>query len=187
MIALVFITMTPIDYICQLSNSCQAHALYAISLYRGFNDFVINVFHNLPITWNYRNMQSSAAKDAYFKPMHKTTNYTQKYLLSCLKSFLSILLFFENSTSKTSGLLFIFIHVSRSHAHFSNDEIHIFCKPERPTLVFFSWTPEKPTIKPDLMSAVSRHTCFLAWKRIPPSNRSLLVQPVGFIGPLSHV
>jgi len=61
---------------------------------------------------------------------------------------LSILLFFENSSSKASRLLFIFIQVSMGHAHFSNDEIRISCEPDRPTLLFFSWrTPEKPAMK----------------------------------------
>jgi len=51
---------------------------------------------------------------------------------------LSTLLFFENSSSKASGLLFIFVHVSMGHAHFSNDEIHISCEPDRPNWVFLS-------------------------------------------------
>ena len=49
-----------------------------------------------------------------------------------------MVLFFENSSNKASGLLFIFIHVSMGHAHFSTDEICISCEPDRPIWVFFS-------------------------------------------------
>ena len=42
---------------------------------------------------------------------------------------LAIVLFFENSPNKASGLLFIFIHVSIGYAHFTNNEIHISWEP----------------------------------------------------------
>ena len=40
------------------------------------------------------------------------------------------MLFFENSYSKAFRLLFIFVHVSMGHAHFSTDKIHISCEPD---------------------------------------------------------
>jgi len=61
----------------------------------------------------------------------KTTHYPQKYLHYFMYS-LSIILFFENSSRKASGLLFIFICVSTNHAHFWRDEICISWEPERP-------------------------------------------------------
>ena len=51
---------------------------------------------------------------------------------------LSIPLFFENSSSKASRLLFLFIRVGTGHAHFSNGEIRISCELDRPTSVFFN-------------------------------------------------
>ena len=33
--------------------------------------------------------------------------------------------FFENSSNKACGLLFIFVHISKGHAHFQNNEIRI--------------------------------------------------------------
>ena len=93
------------------------------------------------------------------------TNYAPKYLLSCI-----ILWKFA------SELLFIFIHASTGHAHFSNDKIHISCKPDRPTSVFFNFQcfPDGKACyesHADSMSVVSSHTRFLAWK----TNRSLLI------------
>ena len=61
-------------------------------------------------------------------------HYTQNIVLTIYR--LSIVLFFENSSSKASGLLFIFAHVSTGHAHFQNDEICIPWMPMRPSTVF---------------------------------------------------
>ena len=49
----------------------------------------------------------------------------------------SIILFFENSSSKASGLPFIFVCVSTGHAHFSTNEIHISCEPRQGNLGVF--------------------------------------------------
>ena len=65
-------------------------------------------------------MLLSVAKDAYLNNCSKTTHYAHNYLLNCS------ILFFLNSSSKASGLLFIFVHVSTGHAHFPNDEIYTF-------------------------------------------------------------
>ena len=46
-------------------------------------------------------------------------------------------LFFENSCSKASRLLLIFICVSMGHAYFQNNEIRISWEPTRPAMVFF--------------------------------------------------
>ena len=46
------------------------------------------------------------------------------------------------------ALYLLFVCKSTGHTHFSNDEIHISCEPERPTLIFFSCRmPEKLTMK----------------------------------------
>ena len=78
----------------------------------------------------------SVAKNANLNNCSKTTHYAQKYLLNCFS--LSIVLFFKNSSSKAFRLLFIFVHVSTGHAHFSTDEICISCEPDGLTSVFFS-------------------------------------------------
>jgi len=68
-------------------------------------------------------------------------------IFSTVYSF-SIMLFFENSFRKASGLLFIFIHVSTCHAHFCRDKIQVSWGPERPTPVFVSSRmPEKLDLK----------------------------------------
>ena len=68
-------------------------------------------------------------------------------IFSAVYSF-SIMLFFENSFSKASGVLFIFIHVSMCHAHFCRDKIQVSWGPERPTPVFVSSRmPEKLDLK----------------------------------------
>ena len=64
--------------------------------------------------------------------------YQQIYLLTQLFYSLSVKSFFENSSSKASRLLIIFVSVNMGPAHFSNDKIRISCEPDRPTSVFFS-------------------------------------------------
>jgi len=76
------------------------------------------VCHNLRITWISRNTLLSVVKDAHLNNCSKAAQCTQKYLLNCFS--LSVVLFFENSSSKASVLLFIFARVSMGHAHFSN-------------------------------------------------------------------
>jgi len=89
---------------------------------------------------------------------------------------LSILLFFENSSSKASGLLFIFVCVSTGYAHFSNDEICISCEPDRPTSVFFSCeTAVNMVRKSGLKSVESCSARFSTEKRNPPLSKSLPV------------
>ena len=76
------------------------------------------------------------------RPLYQFTcknNILRLEITSQLYYSLSGTSFFENSFSKASGLLLIFVHVSKGHAHFSNNEmLHISCEPDRPTSVFFS-------------------------------------------------
>ena len=51
---------------------------------------------------------------------------------------LSAILFFEYSSTKASGLFFIFVRVSADHAHFQNNVIHVSQQPKRPIWVFFN-------------------------------------------------
>ena len=76
----------------------------------------------------------SVAKDAYSNNCCKATPYAQE----CLLNHLSIILFFVNSSSKASKLLFIFVHISMGHAHFSTDEIPISCELDRLIWVYLS-------------------------------------------------
>ena len=79
----------------------------------------------------------NVVKDVYLNNFSKTTHYAQNHLL------LVFPLFFENSSSKASGLFFIFVCVSTDHA---NDEM-----PIRPSMVVFGCRmPEKSTRKADL-------------------------------------
>jgi len=89
------------------------------------------------ISWfvNYLDFPKYAVKGwVLWNNCSKTTHYAQKYLFYSL----SIILFFENSSSKTSGLLFIFVLISTGHTHFSTDKLHISCESDSPTWVFFS-------------------------------------------------
>ena len=64
---------------------------------------------------------------------------------------LSIVLFLYNYSSKASGLLFILVHVSTSHAHFPNNEIRIPWMPMRSSMLFFGCKmSEKSTKKAGL-------------------------------------
>ena len=133
--------------------------------YRVFNDFVINVFNNFWIT---SKIPSQVLLG--MRILNKCTKQQIMHRNIFLAVYsLSILLFFENSSNKASGLLFIFVHVCTDHAHFSNDKICISCEPDRPTLLFSVEEHRKSLLwKPDSMSMVSCHTRFLAWKRNPP-------------------
>ena len=85
---------------------------------------------------------------------------------------LSVTSFFKSSSSKASRLLFIFACVSMGYIHFSNDEIPIYCEPDRPTLVLYSCEMAvNTTRKPggDLLGLVSTQ------KRNPPLSKSLPV------------
>ena len=77
-------------------------------LYLGFPKYVVNVL-----------------KEAY-------STITPKQHITSLPSYL----FFENSSSKASGLLFIFVHVRAGHAYFPNDEIRIPCMSIRHGMLF---------------------------------------------------
>ena len=85
------------------------------------------------LLWISRNTLLSVAKDVPALKQH----ITHRSIFLTVYS-LSIVLFFKNSFSKASMLLFTFVCVSVGHAHFSTDEIRISCEPDRPTWVFFS-------------------------------------------------
>ena len=98
-------TWCPIDlqHLC-----CKAFIKKSI---QSFNDFVLNAFHNLQITCNSRNV---------LLRMHIFNNCTKQQIthraifLTVLQSFYLIIL-----SCKAFGLLFIFVHVSMGHTHFS--------------------------------------------------------------------
>ena len=91
-------------------------------------------------------MLSSVAKDMYLKNHSKATHYPQNYLLNFF-----IVLLFENSPNKASGLPFIFVRMSTGHAHFVIDEICISWVPMEPSMVFFTCRiPEKSAKKSGL-------------------------------------
>ena len=123
--------------------------------------------------------------------MHIVKNCTKQTAIpSWLLYSLSIILFFENSSSKASGLLFIFCSRKyRSCPLFKQQDRYAIPV----SLIFlircFSVEEYQKSLlwKPDLMSMASHQTHFLVWKRNPPSNRSLLVQKliVRILGPLS--
>ena len=85
-----------------------------------------------------------------------------------------VLLSLENSSSKASRLLFIFIRISTDHAHFPNDEIRIPWMPMSPSMVVFSSRmPEKLTRKRTSKSVSCCYTRFLIQKRNQPSRQKL--------------
>jgi len=72
---------------------CNVLNFYIATVYRVLNNFVIKLLiHNPQITWNSRNTLLSFAKDACL------SNYSMT--LNCFS--LSIVIFFENSSSKAS-------------------------------------------------------------------------------------
>ena len=63
----------------------------------------------------------------------------------------SLIVLFQISPNKASGLLFIFFRLSKGHVHYLNNEIRISWVPMRPSTVFFSCKmPEKLTRKAGL-------------------------------------
>ena len=89
-------------------------------------------------------MLLSANKDYYFE---QTTLNNKLHTEMFFKGFfiLSRAIFFENSHSKVSRLLFILVCVSMGHDHFQNNEMCISWEHTRPTTVFFSYIKRQKT------------------------------------------
>ena len=98
------------DIVKQTSTVCINNGFIA-TVYK-----LVIVFHNLQITWDFLKYVVKCCQGCMFNNCSKTTHCTQKYFLNSFYMYCT--LFFENSSSKASGLLFIFVCVSMGHAHF---------------------------------------------------------------------
>ena len=157
--------------------------------YTGENHSAHSTFFDLTYVRPHKEMGGNLANWSVFGRW-PTVIITPAYLIKqqqiSLRNWFVVLLlylFFENFSSKASGLLFIFTHISTGHLHFSNNNICISCEPDRPTSVFFSWrTPEKPTMKARLDNCgESPHPAFWLGKEPKLSDCRPLSVYTGFI------
>ena len=109
-----------------------------------------------------------------FKLLLQKQHITYSNILSTVFS-LSIVQFFENSSSKASGLLFTFVYMlSIGHAHFPTNKIYIPSMPIRPRMLLLVVERLKSQLrKPGSKSVDSRYAKFLIGKRNWPSRQEL--------------